>query len=469
MYFRKSKKQQTKDQKNNIIDGVFWAVMFYLITLFLTPYIIYLGATPFQVGLLESLPLFVGSLFGLLSYNILKYFRSKKQMVVVSTIIQAILCFAFAGIYFITTNNIILIIIILFTIYNILTIISRTIHTDWMGHVFVLHKMGYYTAQKQLLLEFMSIFPILLSGFLLDSIITEENIVYGFALLFFVAGLSRLIATHFLNKISITEDKQDIITETKEHKISLLKIIKQDIIDNKEYKFFLIVVFVLYFSIYICSPFYKYYFLSTLGINYIEYVSLHVITIVSTVLSLKYWGKINDIYGASKVLKATVMFIPLYSLLLIFFHKHIFLLFLLNFFDGMIVGGFVIATKTYFYQNTRKDLITHFALFSILQSFGIIIGAFFGSFIIQKGLEFFTKELHVMWFLFGVATLFRIVAVIYVSNIKEKYHKYKTDVNIPKDILLYIPVRQGLNKFSRYLINYEKHAFEKISKNYSKK
>lgn len=463
MYFKKTQKQQTKDQKNNIIDGVFWAFMFYLITLFLAPYIIYHGATPFQVGLLESLPLFIGSLFGLFSYNILKYFKSKKQLSVIFTILQAIVCFLFAVTYFFVDNNVVSIIIVLFIIFNILTVVSRIIHTDWMGKIFWLKKMGLYTAQKQLMLELISIIPILFSGYLLDKILYGKDILIGFTIIFLIAGFSRLIATYFLNKMSVTEDKEDIQKEIKKHKISLLKVIKKDVLDNKEYKFFLIVVFVLYFSIFMSSPFYKYYFLSTLNLNYFTYVSLHVVTVISTVLSFKYWGKINDQYGASKILKATVLFMPFYTFFLIFFYRSIYLLFLLNFFDGMILAGFIIAIRTYFYQNTRNDLITHFALFSIIQALGIIVGTFFGSFIISKATLFFNKELYGLWMLFAITTVFRFVAVLYVYLIKDKYIKTEEKENIPKDILTYVPIRKGFNRFGRFILNYERHTFERIN------
>jgi hypothetical protein len=463
MHFKKKPKQQDVDQKNNIIDGVFWAIMFYLITLFLAPFIIYFGATPFQVGLLESLPLFIGSLFGLFSYRFLKHFQSKKQLLVVFTILQAIICFLFGIIYFFINDNIIETIIILFIVFNILAVIARIIHTDWIGKVFWIKKMGVYTAQKQLMLELVSIVPILFSGFLLDKILFGQNLVLGFTIIFFIAGISRLIATYFLNKMSVTEDKEDIQKEIKKHKISLFKVIKKDVLDNKEYKYFLIVVFILYFSIFISSPFYKYYFLSTLNLNYFTYVSLHVITVISTVLSFKYWGKINDLYGSSKILKATVLFMPFYTFLLIFFYRSVYLLMLLNFFDGMVLAGFIIAIRTYFYQNTRNDLITHFALFSIIQALGIIIGTFFGSFIISKATVFYNNELHGMWVLFAITTFFRIVAVSYVHLIKDKYIKTEEIENIPKDIITYVPIRKGFNRFGRFLLSYERHTYERMN------
>ncbi len=462
MSFRRTQKQQKKDQRYNVIEGVYWAIMFYLLTLFLVPYALYFGATPFQIGLLESLPLFVGSLFGLLSYSVLKHFRSKKQLCVIFSIYQVILCVLLGVFYFFISQNKVFVIIFLFILFNVFDVITRIIHTDWIGKLFVLKRIGAYTAQKQILLQMISIIPILLSGYLLDTLFVGQNVLIGFTILFIIAALSRLIGAHYLNKINATETREDIKEEIKEHKISLIKVIKKDVLQNKEYKFFLIVILILYFSIFMASPYFKYYFLESLGLSYFSFVFLHVITVVSTVLSLRYWGQINDKYGASKILKATTLFFPLYTLLLIFFHRSFLLLCLLNFFDGMLVGGFVIAIRTYFYQNTRKDLITHFSLFSFVQALGVILGTLFGGYIIVKASNFFLQEIHALWFVFAIATLFRIVAFFYVLNIKEKYHKDKK-ANLAKDILFYVPVRKGFNRFGRLFINYDKYLFYRMT------
>ncbi len=468
MYFRRTKKQQTKDQKNNILDGVFWAIMFYIITLFLVPYALQFGATPLQIGLLESLPLFVGALFGLFSYSVLKYFKSKKQLVVMFTIFDAFFCLLFGLVYFFVNQNIVWLLIMLFTFFNILNIVAGTVYRDWIGHVFVLRRIGTYTAQKHAILQLISIVPLLVSGVFLDKMLVSQNILVGFTIIFSVACVARLIATHFLNKISQTEDKEDLQKEIKQHKISLIKVIKKDVLDNKEYKFFLIAIFVLFFSVYMASPYFKYYFLETLNLNYFTYVSLHVITVISTVFSLKYWGKINDKYGSANILKATVFFIPFYTLLLVVFYKSIFLLCLLNFFDGMVVGGFIIALRTYFYQNTKKDVITHFALFTIVQSTGIILGTFFGAFIIYRATSFFTSNLYVMWTVFVVASAFRFIAVVYVYSIKNKYHTHETKINLEKEMLYFVPVRTGFSRFSRFIMHYEKNVADKIKENFNK-
>ena len=70
MEFKQTKEQQNKDLKYSILDGINLSVMYYLLTTFLTPYIIFLGASSLEVGLIEGLPIFIASFFSLISLGI---------------------------------------------------------------------------------------------------------------------------------------------------------------------------------------------------------------------------------------------------------------------------------------------------------------------------------------------------------------------------------------------------------------
>ena len=73
MEFKQTANQQKKDLKYYLTDGIFWAGMYYLGLVFLVPYLISLKASTFQIGLINVLPIFIASFFGLLSYDLVYF------------------------------------------------------------------------------------------------------------------------------------------------------------------------------------------------------------------------------------------------------------------------------------------------------------------------------------------------------------------------------------------------------------
>jgi MFS family permease len=469
MDFKQNKEQQKRDLKYSILDGINWAVMYYLLTVFLTPYIIFLGANSLEVGLIEGLPIFVASFFSLIAFSILRKFNSKKALVVFFCLIQATVCILFAVSYYFFENILLIwIIIFLFIIFNISVSISHTIYTDWISHIFNLKKIGSFQSKKDLFIQLFSIVPLVLGGLLLDILGTSafnEKVYLGFTIIFIVAGLFRYISTYFLNKMNQTEDREDIKKEEDKYNKPILSVFKKEILKDHSFRYFLIVIVFIFFSLYISAPFNKYYLIKILSFSYTKYILLNIFSIIGMALSLLYWGVICDQYGSKKILKSTLLFIAFFPLFLIVFSKSFILLSLLFFFDGMVYSGFVIAIKNYFYQNIKEDLIHHVSFFNIFQSFAIFAATMFGSFIIIEFTKIFVFEKYALWMVFIIGSLIRFISYLFAKNIKDQKRR---PINLIKNILKYMPLRYGLNKLNHFVIREEKLLLHKIITNEKK-
>jgi hypothetical protein len=452
--FIQTPKQQKIDFKYSVQDGIFWAIMYYLTSVFLTPYLLKLGANSFEVGLLSYAPLLLAAIVCFFSYDILKLFNSKKQMIVFFVMLHAALWIpiGFSHILFTGKAQVWFVLIIAFLI----TIISQFIgpvYTDWIGKVFDLKKIGNYNAQKSVILQLISIIPLILAGYLLQAISSKDSLL-GFTIIFIFAGFCRFISGLFLNSMSRTEDKEEIIKETVHTKKPMFSVFKETIMKDRIYLYFLIVILIYYFSLYITVPYNKFYLLEIIKLSYTKYLTLEITAIIGVIVSLFYWGKACDKFGATKILKATMIFLPLYPLALIFFPHNLIILAILIFIDAFITAGLGLSITTYLYQNIKQNLITHYTFFMVFQAVALTVGALLGALINKIATAHYGTEAKGLIVVFSVGVFFRIITAIFTSKIKDKRPQQKNDTDIIKEIITFRPVVYGVGELSKL---FDKH------------
>lgn len=455
--FKQTPSQQKRDFKYSVLDGIFWAIMYYLTAVFLTPYLLELGANSFEVGLLSYAPLLIAAIVCFFSYDILKLFNSKKQMVFFFVMVHAALWIpiGFSHVLFDGKTQVWFVLIIA-TIITIISQFTGPVYTDWIGKLFDINKIGNYNARKSVILQLISIIPLILAGYLLQAI-NNKNSLLGFTIIFIFAGFCRFISGLFINTISQTEDKEEIIKETVHKKKPMFSVFKEEMIKDKTYLYFMIVILIYYFSIYITIPYNKFYLLEIIKLSYTKYLTLEIIAIIGVVLSLFYWGKACDRFGATRVLKATMIFIPLYPLALISVPNNLAILGFLIFIDAFITAGLGLSITTYIYQNLQKNLITHYTFFMVFQAAALTVGALFGTLINKIATNYYGTEAHGLLIVFAIGVFFRIITAIFTSKIKDKRPSSKSEKNIVMEIITFRPVRYGIIALTkRFEVNQKK-------------
>jgi len=445
MEFKQTPEQQKKDLKYYISEGIFWAVMYYLGLAFLVPYLMSLKANTFQIGLLNVLPIFIASFFGLFSYDLVKYFKSEKQFVVFFTALQAFFWIPLALVgYLLDSKLVIWLVIVFYCLITIMEQLPYPVYREWIGKLFNPHRIVEYTSRKQIILNFFSIVPLFLAATVMDAI-NRSNVTLGFTIIFIIAGLFRFMSVIVINKMSKTENQEELTTTSKEMSKPVFSVFNNLVLKNKQFLYFITIISLIYFGMYIAAPFYRYYFLEILKFDYKQYIILEIGSILGLILSFYYWGKICDKYGATKVLKAIILFLPVYPLLVILFGNNALLLFLLNVFDGVLMAGLTLSVYGYFYQNVKYDMIHHMSFFMIFQSTAMLLGSIVGG-IISSTPKFWYMglEKYGLLLIFGISILFRLFTIGFINKIEDKN---KNKIDIPKNILLQKPIMFGITKF----------------------
>ena len=447
MHFKQNPKQQKSDLKYYIWEGITWAIMYYIGVVFLVPYLINLKASTLEIGLLTTLPIFVSSFFVLFSYDLLKYFKSEKHFILFFTLLQAIFWIPLALVgYFFDNHFVVWIVIIFHCLIIIMEQLPFAVYREWIGKVFNASKIVEYNSRKQIVLNVISIFPLLFAGVIFDLI--EKNIILGFTIIFIIAGIFRFGSYLVMRKMSQTENNKDLCLISKKMSKPTFSAFKEVVLNNKQFLYFLIIVSLIYFSMYISTPFYRYYFLEILKFSYKQYVFLEIGSILGLVFSFYYWGKICDKYGSTKVLKAIILFLPIYPFLVILFNNNVWLLFSLNLLDGALMAGLTLGIYGYFYQNIKFDMIRHMSFFLIFQSFAMLLGTLLGGIIASNPvLWLYGVEKYGLFLIFIISIVFRLFTIGFISKIKDTN---KNNINLPKSIILQKPLIFGLYHFLNF-------------------
>jgi len=453
--FQNTNPQIRRDTKYSISDGIFYVLMNSIGLSFLVPFIITLGASPIQVGLIDTAPIFITSFLVLVSYKILSKFNSKRQAVVFFVTLQAFLWIplAFVKFLFIGTTAIWIII----GIYTLLIgsgLLMDPVYRDWIRKLFPPERIGKFIASKNLILDLFSLLPIIFAGLLLDVVKSDPELV-GFVILFICAGLFRFISSRFLNKMSKTEDKEGILQETRKIAKPIFSIFKKEVLKDKSFLRFLIFILLFYFGLYISTSYFPYLLLSVLKFSYSDYILWYAAFILGSVFSLYYWSFISNKYGSVKIIKTTIAFIPFTLFVEYFFVDYLPILIILQFLSGIIFAGFNYAILNYFYQNIKIDLINHMSFFYIFQAFAMIIGSLFGAGIIAIGKIVYGNEMQAILLVIVISMIVRFIAFVYSRRIKDVNKK---QVNLYINIILQKPIAYSVKHFWHVLSEQERKA-----------
>jgi len=461
--FKNTNQQISKDRRYSITDGIFWVLMNSISLSFLIPFIITLGASPLQVGLIDTLPIFLTSFLVLISYKILSKFDSKRQAVIFFVTLQAFLWIPLAlAKFFFVGSTVIWAVTFIYVLLVGCGVIIDPIYRDWIRKLFPPDIISKFIANKNIILDTFSILPIIFAGLFLDVVTTDESLI-GFVILFLFAGVFRLISARMLYHMSKTEDRQEVVQETRQMSKPIFSIFRKEVLKDKMFFNFLVLVLFYYFGLYISTSYFSYLLLNVLQFKFSNYILWAVAFVFGSVFSLSYWGYVSQKYGSVKILKATIAFIPFTLFVEFFFINNLPILIILQFLSGIIFAGFNYSILNYFYQNVKDDLINHMGFFYIFQASAMLCGSLVGAGLIKIGEKIYGNQVQAIFLVIVVSMVFRYIAFMYSRKLKStKDISNSKEIDLYRNIILQIPVSYSVKQFWHVLSKQERIFINKL-------
>jgi len=397
-----------KSLRYSFLDGIFASGMIGFVQDYFTPFIILLGATSRQIGILNALPNFFSSLFQLKSAELVERFRSRKTVFTINVFLQALMLLpiVFIALKRISAPIIFIIFVVLFNCFGAL---AMPAWSSLMSDLVDKDKRGEYFGWRNKNLGLVTIASTLLAGLILQRM-QRFDVYYGFAILFGFSFCFRIISWYFLTKMHEPEFKLN-----KDDQFTFLEFIAR--IKESNFAKFVLFVSLMNFSVNLAAPFFSVLMLRELGFSYILYTIITVTATLTANLTISRWGRISDTVGNLRIIRLVSPVIGILPFLWIINRNPIFLI-CIQIISGFAWAGFNLCSLNFIYDAVISEKRTRcIAYFNVLNGLALCFGALTGGFLLHRLPPLFGYRILM---LFLISTLLRlIVSIIIPKRLKE--------------------------------------------------
>ncbi len=376
-------------------EGIFANVMLVTLEFYIIPYAIFLGATPYEIGLLVALPQLMGSISQLVAVKFVRLVGSRLKFLICGSVIQALILAPIAALTVVTCNSKIDILIGCMIIYRILGNLIATAWGSLMSDYLQPNERGQYMGWRSQIVGLSGVAAMIVAGVILYLFKHHISTSAGFGTIFVISGLCRLVSSFMFKKMSDTP--HEIIAD---QDFTFLMFIRQ--FRRSNFVKYVLYVSCITFATQISSVYFSVHMIKNLHFSYLTYMSIHLAAILAGLVAFPIWGKHADHIGNAKVLKLTSWFIPFIPLLWIVSGDKSYLIFV-ELFAGFVWGGFNLCASNFIFDAVRPDKrVRCLAYFNLLNGTAIFAGASLGGFLVTRLPYLFGHQLNSLFLLSAI-------------------------------------------------------------------
>ncbi|MBN1176005.1 MFS transporter [Candidatus Woesearchaeota archaeon] len=430
-------KEIDQTKKASIAEGSAASLMLGFGEQYVVPFALRLGASSGQIGLLSSIPSFLGSLFQLLSAKITDKYENRKRIVLTFVLLQALTFIPLFILPVITKNFWVLAII--FTIYLSFGNIAAPAWSSWLGDVIPMNERSKYFSLRNRITIIFLFSSVLISGLILNFL--EDNIWVGFGILFLMAFIGRFISFILFFKHKEPTYQSEIFSNNG---------FKDFVLELRKNAFGRFVIFrsSLSFAVMIASPFFAVLMLKVFNFTYLQFSVIVLAPMIIKALTMTYWGRLSHHFGNKNILRVTAILIgiiPINWLIatLLFKNNTLFIaILIIEMTSGFSWAGMELTTFNYMLDaSSPKRRVKLFAYYNVIFNFLILLGGLIGSFSVM----ILTKQTNILTALIIVITtsgiLRLIIAITATPKVKEiQNHEKVEDRRLFYEILVHRPL-----------------------------
>lgn len=371
-------------------EGIGASIMIHIVDYYIIPLALFLGATGTQIGLLVAIPHLSGSVAQLIAFRLLNFLGTRLNFLIKGVFFQSLLLVIISVLPWTHSSHKIELLILMMTLFRISGNLVGTIWNSLMSDYLQPEQRGHYLGWRSQITGLAGMFGLILGGFILFSL-KKISGPLAFFILFFCAFICRLISTFLMAQM------QDItLHHSHEDHFTFFQFLKR----TKESNFVKFVLFVsaITFATHFASPYISVHMLKDLHLSYLNYMFVHLTSILTGLIAFPLWGKHADLVGNAKVLKLTGLLIPWIPLFWIFIPKNIIFYCLIEAYAGFIWGGFNLCSINFIFDSvTPTKRIKCISYFNFINGIALFLGAFLGGNLLDKLPTFLGYRVHVIF------------------------------------------------------------------------
>jgi len=360
--------------KASFFDGVFASGMIGFTQEYFTPFLLLIGGTARQVGILNALQNLAASLTQLKSADLTAYLRSRKKMFNFFVFLQAfmLLPMALAALFCFASPFIFIGLVVFFAGFGALALPAWG---SLMSDLVPVDKRGVYFGWRNKITGLITVAVALLAGLILNEA-GKVNRCAAFAILFGSAFIFRLASWYFLTRMH-----EPALKHNREDQFTIFMFLAR--LKESNFAKFVLFVALMNFSVNLASPFFPVLMLRDLHFSYMLFAVITVTATLTVCLMIARWGRLADRIGNLKVINATAPLIGIIPLLWIL-DRHPAFLFVAQVFSGFVWAGFNLCASNFIYDAVTPEKRTRcIAYFNLFNGLALCLGSLLGGSLLQ--------------------------------------------------------------------------------------
>jgi len=354
-------------------DGTFSALMVGFTQDYFSPFLLLIGATTSQIGLLSALPNLASSLAQLKSADIAEKLKSRRSVVTMFVMLQALMLIPIAAMPVSSYKSPILF-ILLVTMFTTLGAFAGPPWASMMGDLVEENKRGSFFGRRNKILGIIIVAATFIAGLILQ-VMNPLSPHWGFALIFGAAAIFRMVSGYYLSRMY-----DPPVEYSGDNYFSIWGFLSR--VGESNFVNFSVFVALMNFAVFLASPYFAVLMLQDLHFDYITYTVVNVASTLTVYLTMKRWGNIADRVGNIRILKLTSMIVVIVPLLWLINLDPIYLI-AAQIVSGFAWAGFNLCASNFIYDSvTQKKRTRCIAYFNVFNGIAVCAGSIIGGLIL---------------------------------------------------------------------------------------
>jgi MFS family permease len=356
--------------RHSVRDGMAYSVQVGAGETYFSAFALFLKATAAQVALLTTLPPLLGSSAQIFS-ALLGGAVGRRRLVLFGCALQAFVWLPILSVPLLFRQYAVIGLLGLLALYHSANNLAAPQWTSIMRDLVSERRRGRYFGLRTQLTTVTTFVALVICGVILDELDKSGWTYYGFALIFAIAFLARVVSVYHLT--FLYEPAQHGAEPDMHIEHWWRSLLSTGAIG------FSIYVALMNAAVGISSPFFTVYMLRDLHLSYLEFTALSGASVIAQYLMLSTWGRMADVYGNRLILIVTSVSLPVIPLLWLL-SDHFWWLVAFQVLSGLSWSGFTLATGNMLYELVpRSRRAAYVAFHNVGTAAGVFAGAMIGA------------------------------------------------------------------------------------------
>jgi MFS family permease len=388
----------------------------------LTGFLLALGASDVQIGIMGALPFFA-YLWMLHGSYLVERIRDRKRITLTAIwlargiwpIVIVIPFLHFPGF----DERRVTIVLLLYAVYNIFNAITGLAYTSWLVDLVPEDMRGRFFAKRNISLGITGMASAMLGGIFID--LWNKHIpnreMEAFAIAFAVASIAGFLSNHYLAKIAHPPLHQEEMSGP------FWKIVQRPLRD-KNFRQLVLLRVLLDVSLNMAGPFFIVYLIREMGLGFSFATAMATLAGGASLISMSGWGKLSDRYGNKPLLAISIIGKGVFALLWLWTSPQTFALFIIAHLFGVFDAGINLTAGNIVFEVAPKAYTSvYFGVFFTIVGAASAIAPVLGGVLLQamEGVEIHLGVVSLSHFkiLFLISALLRFSTLAFLKKVQE--------------------------------------------------